>query len=61
MMQRWKEVVKAGAEAIARDMEDFVLDFVDPGHFALETHVEYFAPQIDKFFSAGCEGESLYW
>ena len=44
--------VKAGAQAFARDVKDFVLDFVDPGHFALETHVEYYAEQIDKFLSA---------
>ena len=44
--------VKAGAEAFARDVEDFVLDFVDSGHFALETHVEYYTEQIDKFLSA---------
>jgi pimeloyl-ACP methyl ester carboxylesterase len=44
--------VKAGAEAFARDVKDLVLDFVDSGHFALETHVEYYAGQIDKFLSA---------
>jgi pimeloyl-ACP methyl ester carboxylesterase len=44
--------VKAGAEAFARDVKDLVLDFVDSGHFALETHVEYYAEQIDKFLSA---------
>jgi pimeloyl-ACP methyl ester carboxylesterase len=44
--------VKAGAEAFARDVKDFVLDWVDSGHFALETHVEYYAEQIDKFLSA---------
>jgi pimeloyl-ACP methyl ester carboxylesterase len=44
--------VRAGAEAFARDVKDFVLDFVDSGHFALETHIEYFAEQIDKFLSA---------
>jgi len=44
--------IKAGAEAFARDVKDLVLDFVDSGHFALETHVEYYAEQIDKFLSA---------
>jgi len=44
--------VKAGADAFKRDVKDLVLDFVDSGHFALETHVEYFAEQIDKFLSA---------
>lgn len=44
--------VRAGAEAFKRDVKDLVLDFVDSGHFALETHVEYFAEQIDKFLSA---------
>jgi hypothetical protein len=39
MMQQRNEVIKAGAEAFARDVKEFVLDFVDPGHFALETHV----------------------
>ena len=44
--------VKAGAEAFKRDVKDLVLAFVDSGHFALETHVEEFAEQIDKFLSA---------
>jgi pimeloyl-ACP methyl ester carboxylesterase len=44
--------IKAGAEAFARDVKDLVLEFVDSGHFALETHVEYYAEQIDKFLSA---------
>jgi pimeloyl-ACP methyl ester carboxylesterase len=44
--------IKAGAEAFARDVKDLVLDFVDSGHFALETHVEYYAEQINKFLSA---------
>ncbi|KAI9451000.1 Alpha/Beta hydrolase protein [Lactarius psammicola] len=44
--------VRAGAEAFARDVKDLVLDFVDSGHFALETHVEYFAEKMDKFLSA---------
>ena len=44
--------VKAGAEAFARDVKDLVLKFVDSGHFALETHVEYYAEEIDKFLSA---------
>jgi pimeloyl-ACP methyl ester carboxylesterase len=44
--------VKAGTDAFAFDVKDLVLDFVDSGHFALETHVEYYAEQIDKFLSA---------
>ena len=44
--------IKAGAEAFARYVKDLMLDFVDSGHFALETHVEYYAEQIDKFLSA---------
>ena len=44
--------IKAGAEAFARDVKDLVLDFVDSGHFPLETHVEHYAEQIDKFLSA---------
>jgi pimeloyl-ACP methyl ester carboxylesterase len=44
--------IKAGAEAFKRDVKDLVVDYVDSGHFALETHVEYFAEQIDKFLSA---------
>lgn len=44
--------IKAGAEALARDVKDLVLEFVDSGHFPLETHVEYYAEQIDKFLSA---------
>jgi pimeloyl-ACP methyl ester carboxylesterase len=44
--------IKAGAEAFKRDVKDLVVDYVDSGHFALETHVEYFAEQIDKFLLA---------
>jgi pimeloyl-ACP methyl ester carboxylesterase len=44
--------IKAGAEAFKRDVKDLVVDYVDSGHFALETHVEYFAELIDKFLSA---------
>jgi hypothetical protein len=44
-------LVKAGAEAFTHDVKDFVLGFVDSGHFAVETHVEYYAEQIDKFLS----------
>ena len=44
--------IKAGAEAFARDVKDFLLEFVDSGHFALETHVEYIAEKVDKFLSA---------
>jgi len=43
--------VKAGAEAFKRDVKDLVLDYVDSGHFALETHVEYYAEKIDNFLS----------
>ena len=48
--------VKAGAQAFARDVKDLVLDFVDSAHFALETHVEYYAEQINKFLSASPQG-----
>ncbi|KAI0296114.1 Alpha/Beta hydrolase protein [Multifurca ochricompacta] len=46
--------IKAGAEAFARDVKekDFVLDYVDSGHFPLETHVEHYAEKIDQFLSA---------
>ena len=44
--------VEAGAEAFRRDVKDLVVDYVDSGHFALETHVGYYAEQIDKFLSA---------
>jgi len=56
IMRRWKEVVKA----FARDVEDFVLDFVDLGHFALETHVEYFIKQINKLPCCARRGKHLF-
>ncbi|KAI0065729.1 alpha/beta-hydrolase [Artomyces pyxidatus] len=43
--------VKAGAEAFKRDVKDIVVKLVDTGHFALETHVEEFAKEIDAFLS----------
>jgi pimeloyl-ACP methyl ester carboxylesterase len=42
--------VKDGAETFKRDVKVLVVDYVGPGHFALETQVEYIAEQIDTSF-----------
>lgn len=39
----------AGAVAFKRDLKDVIVEFVDSGHFALETHLEVYAAKIDKF------------
>jgi pimeloyl-ACP methyl ester carboxylesterase len=42
--------VPAGAEAYKNDNPDAVVQFLDTGHFALETHVREVATQIRTFF-----------
>ncbi|MDI1487658.1 MAG: hypothetical protein OHK93_006929 [Ramalina farinacea] len=41
--------VKEGADAFERDVKVFEKQFVDSGHFALETNEEYFAEVIEGF------------
>ena len=41
----------AGAEAFKRDIPDAVVRFLDPGHFALETHAAEIAAAIRDFLS----------
>lgn len=41
----------AGAEAFKRDIPNAVVEFVDSGHFALETHHDQIAAAIDRFLS----------
>ena len=40
-----------GAEAFKRDIPSAVVEFVDSGHFALETHYDRIAAAINEFFS----------
>jgi pimeloyl-ACP methyl ester carboxylesterase len=43
--------IPAGAEAFGRDNPNAVVQFLDTGHFALETHVEEIALAIRQFFA----------
>lgn len=38
-----------GAEAFKRDVPHAVVEFLDTGHFAIETHVDEIADRIDRF------------
>lgn len=40
--------IPPGAEAFKRDNPDAVVELLDTGHFALETHVEYIAKRIHE-------------
>ena len=42
----------AGAEAFKRDIPNAVIRFFDTGHFALETHAEEIAEEIDNFLGS---------
>jgi pimeloyl-ACP methyl ester carboxylesterase len=42
----------AGAEAFKRDIPDAVIQFLDTGHFALETHAAEIASAIRDFLAA---------
>ena len=44
--------IPPGAEAYRRDIPNAVVEFLDTGHFALETHVEEVAASIERFLSA---------
>jgi len=41
--------IPAGAEAFKRDLPDVVVEYVESGHFALETHAPYFAKRMREF------------
>ncbi len=43
--------IPAGAEAFCRDIPDATVQFLDTGHFALETHVEEIATAMRKFLA----------
>jgi len=48
----------AGAEAYRKDLPHAKVQFLDTGHFALETHVVEIAAAIKEFLSANAIGES---
>lgn len=41
--------VPAGAEAFRKDIPDAVVELLDTGHFALETHVQHIADRMKRF------------
>jgi pimeloyl-ACP methyl ester carboxylesterase len=43
--------IPPGAEAFRRDIPNAVVEFLDTGHFALETHVDEIAAAIDRLLS----------
>jgi pimeloyl-ACP methyl ester carboxylesterase len=43
--------IPAGAEAFRRDNPNAVVEFLDTGHFALETHVNVIAAAMRKFLA----------
>jgi pimeloyl-ACP methyl ester carboxylesterase len=43
--------IPAGAEAFRRDNPNAVVEFLDTGHFALETHVNVIATAMRKFLA----------
>ena len=42
--------VPAGTEAFKRDIPDARITLLDTGHFALETHVDAIADQVQQHF-----------
>ena len=44
--------IPAGAEAFKRDIPKATVQYVDAGHFALETHVEEIAEAMRKFYES---------
>jgi pimeloyl-ACP methyl ester carboxylesterase len=44
--------IPAGAEAFRRDIPGATVQFLDTGHFALETHVEEIAVAIKNFLES---------
>jgi pimeloyl-ACP methyl ester carboxylesterase len=47
----------AGAEAFKRDIPDAKVQFLDTGHFALETHAAEIAATMKEFFAANGVGQ----
>jgi len=45
--------IPAGAEAFKRDIPNAIVQFLDTGHFALETHVDEVAEAMRKFLGDG--------
>jgi pimeloyl-ACP methyl ester carboxylesterase len=43
--------IPAGAEAFRRDNPNAVVQFLDTGHFALETHLEQIALAMREFLA----------
>jgi pimeloyl-ACP methyl ester carboxylesterase len=43
--------IPAGAEAFRKDIPDATVQFLDTGHFALETHLEEIASEMRKFLA----------
>jgi pimeloyl-ACP methyl ester carboxylesterase len=43
--------IPAGAEAFKRDLPDAIVQFLDTGHFALETHVDEVADAMRQFLA----------
>ncbi len=44
--------IPAGAEAFRKDLPDAKVEFLDTGHFAIETHVVEIASAMKTFFTA---------
>jgi pimeloyl-ACP methyl ester carboxylesterase len=44
--------IPAGAEAFQRDIPNATVQFLDTGHFALETHVDEIAMSMRQFLAA---------
>jgi pimeloyl-ACP methyl ester carboxylesterase len=43
--------IPAGAEAFRRDIPNAIVEFVDTGHFALETHLEEITVAMKQFLA----------
>jgi pimeloyl-ACP methyl ester carboxylesterase len=48
--------IPAGAEAFRKDLPNAEVQFLDTGHFALETHVVEIAAAMKSFFAANGVG-----
>jgi pimeloyl-ACP methyl ester carboxylesterase len=44
--------IPAGAESFRKDNPNAIVQFLDTGHFALETHVEEIAAAMRKFLAS---------
>ena len=47
--------IPAGAEAFRRDIPEASVQFLDTGHFALETHVDEIALAMRQFLAANMD------